>query len=217
MPAPQGEKFFGLYRGIVLDNKDPKNQGRLKVAVPGVYGNDLSTGQPLESTWALPKFDMAGNNWGTEFIPPVKNPDGTSVMVWVEFEMGDQKKPVWSGCFIKPDHLFEPMREIYSDKSKPYGGYCITTPRQNHFYINDNDDKGVIELVDRLQQYLRISSGETQFIELKDKFGNTIRMDENGIKLTDKFGNTIVMGAGGITETAAVGEHHSYGPIVDHN
>lgn len=218
MPAPQGEKFFGLYRGIVLDNKDPKNQGRLKVAVPGVYGNDLSTGQPLESTWALPKFPMAGMNWGVEMIPPVTDNDGKPVMVWVEFEMGDQKKPVWSGCFIKPDYLFDPMKKIYPDKSVPYGGYCIVTPRQNRFYIDDNDKDGVMELVDRLGQYLRISNKtEKQFIELKDKFGNTITMDENGITIKDKFGNTIVMGAGGISENAAVGEHHSYGPIVDHN
>lgn len=217
MPAGMGDKFYGLYRGIVLDNKDPKNQGRLKVAVPSVYGNDLSSGEPLESTWALPKFDMAGMNWGTEFIPPVKNPDGSPVMVWVEFEMGDQKKPVWSGCFIKPDHLFSPMRQIYPDKTIPYGGYCVVTPRQNRLYMDDNDKTGVIELVDRLNQYLRISSSGGQFIELKDKFGNTITMNDSGITIKDKFGNTIVMGAGGIAETAAVGEHHSYGPIVDHN
>lgn len=164
MPAPMGEKFYGLYRGIVLDNKDPKNQGRLKVAVPGVYGNDMESGEPLESTWALPKFIMAGMKWGVEMIPPVKNPDGSPVMVWVEFEMGDQKKPVWSGCFIKPDHLYEPMQKVYPDKTIPFGAYCIATPRGNYIYINDNDDGGVLEIADR--------------------FGNKITMNADGISVT---------------------------------
>lgn len=179
MPAPMGDKFYGLYRGYVLDNKDPKNQGRIKVAVPGVYGNDVKTGEPMESTWALPKFNTAGATWGVEFIPPVKNPDGTPVTVWIEFESGDQKKPVWSGCFLKVDQLVEKLKPIYSDKSVPHGGYCIVTPRQNYMFINDNDDGAIYELADR--------------------FGNKITMTEEGIVVLDKNGNSITMNSGGIS------------------
>lgn len=187
----RGDRFYGLYRGFILDNKDPEHQGRLKVAVPSVYGNDSESGDPLFSTWAHPKWAMCGIDWGTQFIPPVKNPDGSKVYVWVEFEMGDQKKPVWSGCFVQKAGLYKPMQEVFP--SKPYIAYAIRTPRENTFYVNDNDDKGVMELVDRLGQYLRISSGEKQFIELKDKWGNKVTMDESGITLKNKSGSTFVV------------------------
>lgn len=197
MPTTMDKRFYGLYRGFVIDNKDPEHQGRLKVAVPGVYGNDSESGEPLVSAWALPKWAMCGTDWGTQFIPPVKNPDGTKVFVWVEFESGDQKKPVWSGCFMKPKELHKPMQDVFPEK--PYGAYCIVTPRKNRFYIDDNDDKGVMELEDRLKQYFRMSSkDEKKFIEFQDIHKNIMTTDEKGIIIKDKYQNQIVMNESGI-------------------
>lgn len=181
MPADMSDRFYGLYRGYVLDNKDPDHQGRLKVALPDVYGNDSDSGSPLYSTWAYPKWAMAGMNWGFQMIPPVKNPDGSKVFVWVEFESGDQKKPVWSGCFVGPNGVYDPMHDVFG--GKPHIACCLVTPRKNRIYIDDNDDKGVMEIVDRYEQCVRISSGPEPFIEVKDKFGNIIKLSEEGIKM----------------------------------
>lgn len=79
-------RFFGKYRGSVMENVDPLGQGRLIVHVPDVLGE-------LPSTWALPCVPMAGPGMGTVFVPPV----GASV--WVEFEQGDPQQPIWVGCF----------------------------------------------------------------------------------------------------------------------
>ena len=46
-----------------------------------------------ETQWALPSVPFAGNNIGFYFIPPV------GANVWIEFENGDRRLPVWSGCF----------------------------------------------------------------------------------------------------------------------
>jgi len=87
-PDPKVRKrYFGKYRGSVVDNVDPLAQGRLMVLVPDVSGT-------LPSSWALPCVPMAGPLMGTSFVPP---PVGTSV--WVEFEQGDPQKPIWVGCF----------------------------------------------------------------------------------------------------------------------
>ncbi len=79
-------RFFGKYRGSVVENVDPLGQARLIVLVPDVLGE-------MPSTWALPCVPMAGPGMGTVFVPPVR------ASVWVEFEQGDPQQPIWVGCF----------------------------------------------------------------------------------------------------------------------
>jgi uncharacterized protein involved in type VI secretion and phage assembly len=77
--------YFGKYRGIVKDNKDPTSRGRLKVQVKPVL-DDLQV-------WAMPCVPYAGDGVGFYSLPPVESG------VWVEFEAGDPNYPVWTGCF----------------------------------------------------------------------------------------------------------------------
>jgi len=46
-------QFFGKYRGMVLNNIDPMQMGRIMVQVPDVSN-------VLPSTWALPCVPFAG-------------------------------------------------------------------------------------------------------------------------------------------------------------
>ncbi len=80
------EKFVGKYRGIVVNNIDPNQTGRLTVQVPDVAN-------VLPSTWAMPCAPFAGAGCGSFQIPPV----GSGV--WVEFEQGNPDYPIWSGCY----------------------------------------------------------------------------------------------------------------------
>lgn len=80
------EKFYGKYRGTVLNNVDPEFQGRLLVQVVDVLG--LFT-----SSWAMPCVPFAGPNVGQYSVPPV------GAGVWVEFEQGNPDWPIWVGCF----------------------------------------------------------------------------------------------------------------------
>jgi hypothetical protein len=87
-PDPEVRKrFFGKYRGSVVANFDPLEQGRLILRIPDVFGI-------LPSNWALPCVPMAAPMMGTSFVPPAV---GSSV--WVEFEQGDPQMPIWVGCF----------------------------------------------------------------------------------------------------------------------
>lgn len=79
-------KFYGKYRGMVLNNVDPMQMGRLMVQVPDV--NSLAPG-----TWALPCAPIAGIQNGMFALPII----GSGV--WVEFEQGDPDYPIWVGCF----------------------------------------------------------------------------------------------------------------------
>jgi len=80
------QTFYGKFRGVVTDNRDPLQLGRIKAQVQDVYGAQ-------ESGWAMPSSPYAGSNAGLFLLPPV----GTGV--WIEFEHGDPEYPIWSGCF----------------------------------------------------------------------------------------------------------------------
>jgi uncharacterized protein involved in type VI secretion and phage assembly len=79
------EHFYGKYRGLVVDNRDPTRRGRLKVRVPAVMGE--------EEVWALPCAPYAGDGVGFFTLPE------NDTAVWVEFEAGDPSFPIWVGCF----------------------------------------------------------------------------------------------------------------------
>ncbi len=82
------QKFFGKYRGTVINNIDPMMEGRLLLEVPDVLS--LSP-----SSWALPCVPLAGPTgppMGVYLVPPI------GAGVWVEFEKGDPDYPIWVGC-----------------------------------------------------------------------------------------------------------------------
>jgi hypothetical protein len=86
LEASSPRRFYGKYRGIVYNNLDPMQLGRLQVYVPAVYGDSTMN-------WALPCVPFAGPGVGFFMLPPV------GANVWAEFEGGDPDFPIWSGCF----------------------------------------------------------------------------------------------------------------------
>jgi len=79
-------KYFGKYRGMVINNVDPMQMGRLLVQVTDVLG-------PFPSSWAMPSVPYTGKQMGMWCLPQM----GTGA--WVEVEQGDPDKPVWSGAW----------------------------------------------------------------------------------------------------------------------
>jgi len=83
-----GERFFGKYRGTVLQNVDPLQKGRLQLQVPDVTSL-------LPTTWAescVPLAGPTGPPMGVYMVPPI------GAGVWVEFEYGNPDLPIWTGC-----------------------------------------------------------------------------------------------------------------------
>jgi uncharacterized protein involved in type VI secretion and phage assembly len=82
----EAKKYYGKYRGFVLDNIDPLETGRLMVQVPDVSN-------VLPSTWATPCLPYAGIQSGMYVVPEIGS------TVWIEFEQGNPDYPIWVGCF----------------------------------------------------------------------------------------------------------------------
>lgn len=114
-------RYYGKYRGMVLNNIDPMQTGRLMVQVPDVSSL-------LPSTWAMPCVPIAGIQNGMFALPLI----GSGV--WIEFEQGDPDYPIWVGCFWGSAAEIPALARL-----TPPGLSAITlqTPLQNGLTISD--------------------------------------------------------------------------------
>lgn len=115
------KKYFGKYRGTVVNNIDPMQIGRIQVMVPDVSNVMLSS-------WAMPCTPVAGINMGLFTLPLIGGG------VWVEFEQGDPDYPIWVGGFWGTaaevpvlSHMVPPV----------IPGITLQTPLKNGIVISD--------------------------------------------------------------------------------
>jgi uncharacterized protein involved in type VI secretion and phage assembly len=80
------KKYYGKYRGTVINNVDPEQIGRIQAIVP-----DVSNVVP--TSWAMPCLPGAGINTGMFTVPPIGGG------VWIEFEQGNPDHPIWVGGY----------------------------------------------------------------------------------------------------------------------
>jgi hypothetical protein len=83
---PPPPRYFGKYRGTVVENIDPQQIGRIIAQVPDVLG-------ATPSGWAMPCVPAAGVQAGCFIVPPIGS------QVWMEFEAGNPDSPIWAGGF----------------------------------------------------------------------------------------------------------------------
>lgn len=77
----------GLFRGICVDNKDPRNLGRIRVQVPQILGT-------AASGWAFPAWSFHETTvWPKDRLPD--NGEG----VWVMFDSTSPDKMIWMAAF----------------------------------------------------------------------------------------------------------------------
>ena len=120
--------FYGKYRGVVTDNKDPLMTGRVKARVPDVMGEK-------ETGWAMPCAPFGGSGVGFFALPTV------GAGVWIEFEHGDPDYPVWSGCWFGSAAEMPPIL-----LAPPYKKTLIKTEGGNSVLLDDTPGIGGITL-----------------------------------------------------------------------
>ncbi len=114
-------KFYGKYRGTVLNNVDPMQIGRVQVMVPDVASL-------LPSSWAMPSFPISGKQMGSYMIPQI----GTGV--WVEFEQGNPDYPIWTGCWFGSAAEL-PVLALAGNPASP--NIVLQTSLQNCIVVSD--------------------------------------------------------------------------------
>lgn len=119
--AGQPLRFYGKYRGTVVNNVDPLQIGRVQVTV-----TDVSALVP--STWAMPCLPLGGLQSGTFTVPQI----GTGV--WVEFEQGDPDYPIWTGCFWGTAAEVPSLARTVPPATP---GFTLQTPLKNGLVVSD--------------------------------------------------------------------------------
>jgi hypothetical protein len=194
--------------GVVTDNKDPDNMGRVKVKFPTL--NDQ------ESFWARMTTIGGGNNRGFDCLPEINDE------VMVAFEHGDIHRPyiigsVWNGLDAPPEHVDRSVRNgkvelrtfrtrvghqiqfADDDVSGREQGVYIETVDNFKVHLNDTKKEILVETADRFKVNLSDNrkeiliqtpggmtirlSDRDQSIELRAGGGGHIRLDRRGVSI----------------------------------
>jgi uncharacterized protein involved in type VI secretion and phage assembly len=161
--------YFGKYRGVVADTKDPLGLGRIKARVPAVYGE-----QP--SGWAMPCLPFAGANAGF-FGLPLDNAG-----VWIEFESGDPNRPIWSGCWWGSSA--EVPAALKADAAKKV---LLRTQGGHSIFIDDTAGSGGITLETSGGQKITLTSSGVEITNGQAKVklsGSQVTVNDGALEIT---------------------------------
>lgn len=168
-------RFFGKYRGTVKHNDDPKGLGRIQAIVTPVFGTD-------PSPWAWPSMPYAGKGVGLMLIPPI------GAWVWIEFEVGNPKIPIWSGCFWETGQAPDPQVP-----GKPTNPDLKILRTDSVTIVIDDQNAGQGKIV------IKTAANASLTIQ-----GNTITLDNAGKPTVAKLemsGNKVNINDGGLEVT----------------
>jgi hypothetical protein len=116
-------RFYGKYRGTVINNIDPLQIGRIQVSVP-----DVSV---IPGSWAMPCLPIAGKQEGVFMVPQL------GAGVWVEFEQGNPDYPIWVGGFWG-SAAEVPALALVPPAIPPGQNIVVQTTAQNTLVLSDS-------------------------------------------------------------------------------
>jgi len=137
--VPSGDMtLFGVYYGIVTQNKDPDALCRVKVRLPW-----LDQGDTDQTHWALIATPMAGDQYGWYTIPDVGD------VVALMFLAGDIAHPVvlggvWSKTDNPPEDNSSEKDEFRGYRSRAGSRVVFDDSSNGKVYFADKTDKNAV-------------------------------------------------------------------------
>lgn len=169
VPNGWGGVWYGVFPALVLDIKDPDNQGRVKITLP--WSPDAQDAR--YEAWARLATLFGGNNRGSWFVPDVDDE------VLVAFEQGDARRPyvlggLWNGRDQAPETM-DGAGNNYKKVLRSRNGVKITLDDQ------DGQEKLLLETPGGQKITLKDGPGA---VEIIDSNGNSVKLETSGITVT---------------------------------
>jgi uncharacterized protein involved in type VI secretion and phage assembly len=169
VPSGLGGRWYGVYPALVIDNRDPDGQGRVRVTLP--WSPDTA-GDRYE-VWARVATLMGGNNRGSWFIPDVSDE------VLVVFEGGDPRRPyvvggLWNGSDSPPeamDGAGQNNRKVIRSRN----GVKVT--------LDDTTGQEKLMLETPGGQKVTLKDGPGSVL-VEDSNGNSVKLEPSGVTVT---------------------------------
>jgi uncharacterized protein involved in type VI secretion and phage assembly len=158
-------KFYGKFRGVVTENRDPLMLGRVRARVTDVLGE-------VESGWAMPAAPFGGDQMGFFALPSI------GAGVWFEFEHGDPTYPIWSGAWWGSAAELPAALRV----SPPYQKVMLRTQGGHTITLDDAAGSGGITLETATGQKLSLSE---RGIEIDDGKGARISLTGPQVSVND--------------------------------
>jgi uncharacterized protein involved in type VI secretion and phage assembly len=166
LPSGWGGRWYGVLPALVIDIRDPDNQGRVKVTLP--WSVD-ARGSRYES-WARLATLMGGDNRGSWFVPDVDDE------VLVAFEQGDPRRPyvlggLWNGR-DRPPEAMDGAGNNFRKVLRSRNGVTVT--------LDDRDGQERLLLETPGGQTVTLKDGPGA-VEIEDSNGNSVKLQTAGI------------------------------------
>lgn len=186
-------RTYGVVAGIVTNNKDPDELGRLKVKFPWFSDNN-------ETDWVRMTTFMAGGVRGSFFLPEV----GDEVLV--AFENGNINRPyvigaLWNGVDKPPETNSDGKNNIRKIKSRS-GHELIFNDEENkenveihtkaghRIFLNDTSDEEKLEILDKTGNNSIVIDSVENWITMSGQKKIDIKSGDNSIVI-DSEANSI--------------------------
>jgi uncharacterized protein involved in type VI secretion and phage assembly len=176
------ETYFGLYAGVVVDNADPEEKGRVLVQLPWIDPG-------FETLWAPVSQIYAGSGYGAYWIPEISD------QVLVAFMRGELRKPVVVGSLYSRDRTPFAARSGGSDPK-------LFRTAAGHMLLMEDGSGAKIQLIDKTANNEITIDSESNTITVKAnaevvvESSNSVTVTASG-NLSIKAGGSISIEAGG--------------------
>jgi hypothetical protein len=183
------ERYFGIYTGIVKDNRDEANLGHVKVSVPAMFPPD----ELMVARAALP--------YGYFVVPE------NETKVWVQFEGGDPGLPLWTGVQYVAGEWPEPA------KADPPQRRVITTPAGHVLLFDDRSGEEKVEVT--VGQHGHVLTLDATGVTLTDGInGHSVTLAAGGVVAKHRGGAKVELTAAGAAVDAGPGVVEVTGSVV---
>ena len=198
-------RYYGVYRGVVIDNEDPEKRLRVRVQVPAVghFSKDLVP----DDVYAEPCMNglSVGERGGQ--LHGVFAPPEVGDQVWVMFEGGRPNSPLYLGGWI-PKNDPQGRRLIHDDKPSAYRGMRT---KAGHF-IRLSDDEDDLHILIAKGDGSGGENGTLIGLDNDDnatvatKHGSMVFLTDEGATLVAPDGSMVTAGDGAVTLTTKDGD-----------